>query len=433
MDVDERLAAFLRIPSVSADPSRREDVRRAGEWLAGRVRELGGTADVRGDGRLVVGEIRAARDDAPTVLAYGHYDVQPPEPLELWESDPFEPVTRDGWLYARGVADDKGQLWMQLQAAEELVRGGGLPVHLRVVCDGEEESAGDSIVQFLRADERGADAAVVFDGWMKRWGHPELCTATRGVLAADVELRTGERDLHSGHYGGTALNAIHALAQTLVGAFARDGRLPDPLRAGVRPPSAEELESWSRLSPGEEELRRVGAARLDPRAADEFYVRAWAEPSLDVTAILGGKPGMRNTTLVSRASALVTVRLAPGQDVETIGRALEGLLHGAAPEGAELEVRWEGTPAGVLPTDERVQRAALGALERAFDRRPLLVRSGGTLPIVPALADARIPSVLVGMATPDCNTHSPNERLPLEALDVGVRAARELYLALGEL
>jgi len=281
---------------------------------------------------------------------------------------------------------------------------------------------------------RGADAAVVFDGWMKRWGHPEICTATRGVLAADVELRTGDRDLHSGHYGGTALNAIHALAQTLVAVFPReDGRLPKPLCEGVVRPDADELESWTRLSPGDEELRRVGARPLDPRAADEFYVRAWAEPSLDVTAILGGKPGLRNTTLVSRASALVTVRLVPDQDVATVGAALERLLREAAPDGTELDIRWEGTPPGILPADERVQGAALEALERAFGRRPLLVRSGGTLPIVPALAAAGIPSILAGMATPDCNTHSPNERMPLEAFDVGVRAARELYLALGEL
>jgi acetylornithine deacetylase/succinyl-diaminopimelate desuccinylase-like protein len=430
---DERLAEFLRIPSVSADPERADDVRRAGEWVAEYVGGLGGKAGVVEGGRLVVGEIPSSRPGAPTVLAYGHYDVQPPDPLELWESDPFELVERDGWLYARGVADDKGQLWMQLRAAEELVRGGGLPVNLRVVSDGEEESAGESIVRFLEDDERGADAAVVFDGWMKHWGHPEICTATRGVLAADVELRTGDRDLHSGHYGGTALNAIHALTQTLLAVFPREGRLPEPLRAGVVSPTPDELASWARLTSGDEELRRVGASPLDDRAAEEFYLRAWAEPSLDVTAILGGKPGLRNTTLVSRASALVTVRLVPGQEVATVGAALERLLREAAPEGAQLDIRWDGTPPGVLPADDRVRGAALEALERAFGRPALLVRSGGTLPIVPALAAAGIPSLLVGMATPDCNTHSPNERMPLEAFDVGVRAARELYLALGEL
>jgi acetylornithine deacetylase/succinyl-diaminopimelate desuccinylase-like protein len=428
------LSDFLRIPSVSADPARAGDVTRAGEWVAGYVRRLGGGAEVIAGGRLVVGEIPASVGaDAPTVLAYGHYDVQPPDPLDLWESDPFEAVARDGWLYARGVADDKGQLWMQLKAADELVRERRLPVNLRVVCDGEEESAGDEIARFIERDERGADAAVAMDGWMKRWGHPEIVTATRGIVGADVELRTGERDIHSGHYGGTALNAIHALAQALTAVFPRDGRLPEPLRQGIVPPSSDERESWSAMPPGDEELLRVGAKPLDPRAAEEFYVRTWAEPSLDVTAILGGKPGLRNTTIISRASAQVTVRVTPGQDPAVIGAALEQLLREAAPEGSELTVELSGGPAGVLAREGPVLEAGLDALERVFGVRPLVVRVGGTLPIVPALAAARIPTLLIGMATPDCNTHSPNERMPLESFPAGVAAARELYLELGAL
>jgi acetylornithine deacetylase/succinyl-diaminopimelate desuccinylase-like protein len=382
----------------------------------------------------MAGEIpSSAGRDAPTVLAYGHYDVQPPDPLELWETDPFEPEVRDEWLYGRGVADDKGQLWMQLKAAEELVREGRLPVQLRFVCDGEEESAGDEVARFLEYDQRGADAAVVFDGWMKRWGRPEIVTATRGIVSAEVELRTGDRDLHSGHYGGTALNAIHALAHALGAVFPRDGRLPEPLRKGVVPPSADELESWRGMPAGEEELARVGAKPLDARAADEFYVRAWAEPSVDVTAILGGKPGLRNTTLVSRASAQVTVRLVPDQEPERIGAALERLLREGAPEGSELDVTLAGGPPGVLAREGPVLQAGLDVLERAFGRRPLVVRTGGSLPIVPALAAAGIPTILAGMATPDSNTHSPNERLLVEAFPTGVRAARELYFALAAL
>jgi acetylornithine deacetylase/succinyl-diaminopimelate desuccinylase-like protein len=427
------LSELLRIPSISADPGKGEAVRQAAEWVAAYVARLGGTAEVLAHGRLVAGEIPASGGAAPTVLAYGHYDVQPPDPLELWESDPFEPSVRGDWLYARGVADDKGQLWMQLKAAEELVREGRLPVNLRFVCDGEEESAGDEIARYLERDERGADAAVVMDGWMKRWGTPEIVTATRGIVSADVELRTGDRDLHSGHYGGTALNAIHALAQTLTAVFARDGRLPEPLREGVVPPSDDELESWREMPPGDEELARVGAKPLDPRAAEEFYVRAWAEPSLDVTAVLGGKPGLRNTTLVSRATAQVTVRLVPDQDPEVIGAALERLLREQAPAGSELDVMLAGGPPGVLARHGPVLDAGVAALERAFGRRPLVVRTGGSLPIVPALAAAGIPTILAGMATPESNTHSPNERLRLEAFPTGVRAARELYLALGEL
>ena len=298
----DELGEFLAIPSVSADPAHAGDVTRAAEWIAGTVRRLGGEMDILEGGRLVAGEI-AGQPGAPTVLVYGHYDVQPPDPLELWESDPFTADARGEWLYARGVADDKGQLWMQLKAIESLVGEGPPPVNFRIVCDGEEETGGDEINRYLANDEGQADACVVLDGWMKRRNTPEFVVATRGLIALDLKVRTGERDLHSGHYDGTALNAIHALAQALTALFSHDGRLPEPLRAGVTPPSEDEIDGWRDLPSGVEELERVGAVPLDASAADEFYIRVFVEPSLDVTGILGGKPGVRNTTLVSRASA----------------------------------------------------------------------------------------------------------------------------------
>jgi acetylornithine deacetylase/succinyl-diaminopimelate desuccinylase-like protein len=428
------LADFLRIPSVSADPRHDRDVTRAAEWVAARVGYAGGSAEVREQGRLVVGEIPASTaSPAPTILVYGHYDVQPPEPLELWETDPFEATVRGDWLHARGVADDKGQLWTQLKAAELLAAERSLPVNLRIVCDGEEESGGETIARFLAGDERGADAAVVFDGWMKRRRVPELVVATRGVIAIDVEVQTGARDLHSGHYGGTALNAVHALVEALGALFPRDGRLPEPLRQGILPPSAEERAAWRELPPGEEELRKVGAPPLDEQAAEEFYLRTWAEPSVDVNGIVGGKPGLRNTTLVSRAAANLTIRIAPGQDVQTVAEAAEVLLRAATPAGAALDIRWEGVPPGTTPADSEALRLAADALEGVFGRRPLLVRAGGTLPIVHALAERRIPLVMLGLALPESHTHSPNERMLLETLDLGVVAARELYVALATL
>jgi acetylornithine deacetylase/succinyl-diaminopimelate desuccinylase-like protein len=430
----DELADFLRIPSVSADAQRAEDVARAAEWVAAHVRRAGGTAGVAEEGRLVVGEIPASTvPDAPTVLVYGHYDVQPPDPLDLWETDPFEATVRGEWLHARGVADDKGQLWMQLKAAELLAGEGALPVTLRVVCDGEEETGGETIARFLETDERGADAAVVFDGWMKQRGVPELVVATRGVIAFDVEVQTGIRDLHSGHYGGTALNAIHALVEALSALFPSDGRLPESLRQGLLQPTDEELAAWRELPPGEGELRKVGAPPLDERAAEDFYVRTWAEPSIDVNGIVGGKPGLRNTTLVSRASANFTIRLAPGQDVQTIAHAAESLLRVAAPLGAALDIRWEGTPPGMTSPDSEPIRLALEAFERIFGRRPLLVRAGGSLPIVHALGERGIPLVLAGLALPESHTHSPNERMLLETFELGVAAARETYVALAEL
>ncbi len=376
---------------------------------------------------------RAHQTRPPTVLVYGHYDVQPPDPLEAWETDPFAAGVRGEWLYARGVADDKGQLWMQLEAISSLVAEGELPVSFRIVCDGEEETGGDAISRFLLADDGPVDACLILDGWMKRRNRPELVVATRGLVALDLEVRTGDRDLHSGHYGGTALNAIHALAGTLTALFPSDGRLPEPLREGVTQPSDDELAGWSELPPGAEELERVGAVPLDDRAADEFYVRAFVEPSLDVTGILGGKPGLRNTTLVSRASAGVTIRVAPGQDAEILSAAAERLLREALPPGATLEVKAELTQPAVLPRDTEALRLALEAFGDVFGRRPLVVRAGGTLPILAALSERGIPTVMAGLALPDSHTHSPNERMLVETFPLGVAAARATYRALGSL
>jgi acetylornithine deacetylase/succinyl-diaminopimelate desuccinylase-like protein len=429
----EELSAFLAIPSVSADPVHTRDVERAAEWVAEKIRSIGGDAEVREDGRLLVGEI-AGPEHAPTVLVYGHYDVQPPAPLELWESEPFAAEVRGEWLYARGVADDKGQLWMQLKAIEELVAEGSLPVTFRVVCDGEEETGGDAINRFLAEDAGRVDACVVLDGWMKRRNSPEFVVATRGLVALDVVVRTGERDLHSGHYGGTALNAIHALAQALTALFPSDGRLPEPLRAGVVHPSADEAEGWLELPPGAEELARVGAAPLDDRADEDFYERVFVEPSLDVTGILGGKPGLRNTTIVSTAAAGITIRVAPGQDPAELATAAEELLREALPAEASLEiVNADLTPPAVLPRGTDVVSAAKDAFEGVFGRRPLIVRAGGTLPITAALAARGIPTVMAGLALPDSHTHSPNERMLVETFPLGVAAARETYRALGAL
>jgi acetylornithine deacetylase/succinyl-diaminopimelate desuccinylase-like protein len=428
----DELAAFLAIPSVSADPAHAGDVRSAAEWVGAKVESVGGSAEVREEGRLLVSEIPGP-PSSPTVLVYGHYDVQPPDPLELWESDPFVAEPRGEWLYARGVADDKGQLWMQLKAIESLAAEGERPVTFRVVCDGEEETGGDAISRFLDADDGRVDACVVFDGWMKTRNTPELVVATRGLVALDVDVQTGDRDLHSGHYGGTALNAIHALAQALTALFSRDGRLPEPLRAGVSPPAKDEIAGWRGLPPGSDELARVGAVPLDPKAAEEFYVRAFVEPSVDVTGIVGGKPGLRNTTLVSRASAGVTIRVAPGQDPDELAATAEQLLRAALPEGATMDVAVESTPPAVLPRDTDAVRLASDAFAGVFGRPPLIVRAGGTLPILAALARRKIPTVMAGLALPDSHTHSPNERMLLETFPLGVAAARETYRALAVL
>jgi acetylornithine deacetylase/succinyl-diaminopimelate desuccinylase-like protein len=432
------LTEFIAIPSVSADPAHREDVKRAGEWVCDFIRRIGGTAELTpfGDKELALGEIPASHDpeNAPTVLCYGHFDVQPPAPLELWDTDPFA-LTIDGdWAYGRGVTDDKGQVFILLKAAQKLVEANALPVNLRFACDGEEEVGGHTIVDYLGIDDRGADAGIIFDGGMLAVDLPAFDLATRGLIAFDVDVKTGERDLHSGMYGGAALNAVHVLMRCFDAVLARsNGLLPEPLRAGIAAPTAEELSSWSALPPGAEELSSQGAQPLDPDAAAQFYVRTFAEPSADVTGFLGGKPGLRNTTLSVKAAGQVTIRLAPGQDFDTIGSTAERLMREAAPPGAELDIRWEGAPPGLVKPDSPAVQLGLDAFEQALGVRPLLVRAGGTLPIMPALADRGIPTVLTGFGLPESNVHSPNEKFLVRYFELGVETAAALYTKLGEL
>ena len=432
------LAELIAIPSVSADPAHREDVKRAGEWVCELIRRIGGTAELTpfGDRELVLGEIRASNGagDAPTVLVYNHFDVQPPAPLELWESDPFELDVRGEWAYGRGVTDDKGQLWLVLRAAQRLVEAGALPVNLRIAYDGEEEIGGHTIADWVAQDERGADAAVIFDGGMLRRDVPVIELATRGLVGFDVKVRTGARDLHSGMYGGVALNAIHVLMSCLDAVLAGpDGRLPEPLRAGIDAPTADELEAWSQLPAGAESLSEAGARPLDGKAAEEFYARVWAEPSTDVNGILGGKPGVRNTTLSVAAAGEFSIRLAPGQDVETIGTAAERLLREAAPEGAELEIVWAGSNPGLVRPDAPAVQLAVEAFEQGLGIRPLLTRVGGSIPLMPALTEKGIDTILTGFGLPESNIHSPNERFLVPYFAAGIDTAAALFTALGRL
>lgn len=435
----DELAGLLRIPSISADAAHAADVVRAGEWVRDKILAAGGEAElVMWKGQpLVIGEIRASRDagSAPAVLCYGHFDVQPPAPLELWESEPFEPTIRDGWIYARGIADDKGQLYMLLQAAAELSAAGELPVNVRFTCDGEEETGGHSIVDYLAQDERGADAAIVFDSGYLKVGVPSFDIAVRGMGYFHVKVRTGERDLHSGLFGGAALNAMHALMQTLQGVLAGpDGRVPEPLRAGVAPATATEIESWKTLTPGAEEISSQGARPMDDRAESDFYPRTWAEPAVDVHGLHGGSPLLQKTVLPVEAEANVSIRLAPGQDPDVIIPEFERLLREAAPDGAEVEItRMAASPPGLVPPDSPAVQLALDAFEETTGTRPLLVRSGGSIPIVPALAGRGIPVVVSGFSLPDSNIHSPNERLRAEYLPLGVAVARALFTRLGQL
>jgi acetylornithine deacetylase/succinyl-diaminopimelate desuccinylase-like protein len=421
-------ADWLRIPSISAGARNDAGLRAAAEWAQRRVLAAGGTCelvDTPGGAPLVVGELRAAREDAPTVLIYGHYDVQDPGDEGDWTTPPFEPDIRDGRLYARGAADDKGNFLPLLHVACAMADAGELPVHVRVLVEGAEESGADDVNQWVLADERGADCAVVFDSGMVDAETPAITTATRGIVFAAVEVRTGERIAHSGVYGGAALNAFHALHAALAAVLpGPDGRLPAPLRAGVEPPTEEELAGWAALPGGAAELAAAGARPSDPAAADEFYVRTGADASLDVHRIRGGEA---RTIVPPTAACDLSVRLAPGQEPAEISRALEELLRGALPAGAELTYSAVlVTPSRFDPGSEAI-RIARGALERACGRAPVMIRTGGSLPILTAFSERGIPVIVSGFGLPEDAFHAPDESFAVTSLDLGLRSARALY------
>jgi acetylornithine deacetylase/succinyl-diaminopimelate desuccinylase-like protein len=434
------LAEFVAIPSVSADTAHAGDIETAAAWIAAKIRDGRGTAEIVpwGTRPLVIGEIAASAspDSAPTILTYAHFDVQPPDPLELWESPPFELTRRDGKLYARGVADDKGNMFALVEAARQLSEEGALPVNVRFAFDGEEEVGGDSIVHWLEQDEGRADAALILDGAMSSREQPIFYVGVRGMLYLHLRVRTGTTDMHSGMFGAAALNAAHALMRALASVLPReDGRLPDELRQGATPPTAEELGAWAQLPAGAEQLSHYGATPIAAGAGDDFYLRTFADTSLDVNGFASGSPDLVKTVLPVEARANVSLRLAPGQDPETIRGVFERLVREALPEGAELEitVKNKARPA-LTPTDAKAIMLAGDAFESVVGARPLLVRTGGTLPIYAALVDRGLPTLATGFGIEsECNVHAPNENVPEDAIDLGVATLRDVLTRLGAL
>ena len=439
-ELRDQLAELIAIPSVSADAAHASDIEAAAAWVAGRINEGGGTAELVpwGTRPLVIGELPASEnaDSAPTILCYAHFDVQPPDPLQLWESPPFALTQRDGRLYARGVADDKGNLFVLVEAARQLAAEGGLPVNVRFAFDGEEEVGGDSIVEWVEQDEGRADAALILDGGMVRRDLPAFAVGVRGMLYFHLTVKTGTTDMHSGMFGLAALNANHALMAALASVLPRaNGRLPDALREGATPPTDEELDAWSKLPSGADQLSHYGAAEIAPGATEEFYLRTFADTSLDVNGIASGSPDLVKTVLPVEARANVSIRLAPGQEPEAIRAVFERLVRESLPAGAELEIELRNSARPALtPTDAPSIRLAADAFESTIGKRPLLVRSGGTLPIYASLVARGLPTLATGFGIEsECNVHAPNENVPENALELGVATMREVFVRLGEL
>jgi acetylornithine deacetylase/succinyl-diaminopimelate desuccinylase-like protein len=436
----DELFDWLRIPSISTGGGDPADLARAADWAAQKVRRAGGEAELvttrEGGNPLVIGELRAsdptAADAAPTVLIYGHYDVQGAEPLDLWTSPPFEPEVRDGRVYARGAADDKGNFLPLLHAACELAKAGELPVNVRVAIEGEEEAGGESISAWLKDDPRGADAAIVYDSGMVGPDRPAITVGLRGVYLMTFDVRAAERDLHSGMYGGSALNALHALHRGLAAVIPdADGRVRDELRVGIVPPSDEERASWADLPAGEEALRAAGARPSYPGAGAEFVERNGSDTAVDVDQIVAGDT---RTVIPAVARATVSIRVAPGQDVDAMGAELERLIREALPDGAEMTVRSRhSAPPAHFPADSPALRIAGDAIERAVGVAPAYVRSGGAIPFVADLGEKGIPTIVTGFVLPDDPFHAPNESFSLRGLELGYRSARELLTGLAAL
>jgi acetylornithine deacetylase/succinyl-diaminopimelate desuccinylase-like protein len=433
----DELYAWLRIPSVSSGDGEPADLERAARFVCDRIEEAGGTASVVSTpgNPLAVGELRSFREDAPTVLIYGHYDVQSVSPREEWHSNPFEPEVRDGRIYARGASDDKGNFLPLLHVACRLALAGELPVHVRVLVEGEEEVGGHHALDWLEADERGADCAIVFDAGMEDEDTPALTIGVRGIMQLAIDVRTAPRNLHSGMYGGAALNASHALMQALSPLLPNaDGLLREELRAGRIEPTEDERASWATLADGSVVLGEVAATPLSEAAANDFYVRNWSEPSFDINGIAAGDAQHPRTILLGTARAMISIRLAPGQDAAQIRDTAERLIRNAAPDGAELTITQHGLgrPAMFDPSLPAL-RLARAAIHRATGTDPVLVRSGGSIPILATLADRGIPTILTGFSLPGDDLHAPNESYRLASLYLGEDAAERLYAALSEL
>ena len=432
--IRDELEEWLRIPSVSTGGGDADALGAACDWAIERIEAAGGTAEalsVNGSHAMVVGELRAGQGDAPTVLSYGHYDVQDPGPLDLWESPPFEPTERDGRLYARGAADDKGNFLPLLHVACELARAGELPVNVRFLIEGEEEIGSEGLIRYLKEEPPEVDAAIIFDSLMADERTPAINTGVRGVVMGPVEVRTSARDLHSGLYGGAVLNATHVLMQVLREVLpGPDGRAREELRAGVLAADDAEREGWARLPSGADMIAEAGASEVTDGAAAEFWERTGSEPSVDVNMLTAGEP---RTVIPSVARAQLSIRLAPGQSAADIAAETERLLRAALPDGAELSVNFDLADPAHFDPKEPVLQLAAGAFERACGTPPAFVRLGGTLPFLSMLAEQGVPTIVSGFALGADAFHAPNESFRLESLRLGEATARELYRALAGL
>jgi acetylornithine deacetylase/succinyl-diaminopimelate desuccinylase-like protein len=434
--VDE-LKAFLAIPSISALPAHAPDLRRCAEWTAAEMTRVGlenvRLIDTPGN-PVVYGDWLHA-PDAPTMLFYGHYDVQPVDPLELWESPPFEATVRDGEIYARGAADDKGQIFMHFKAIEAHMKTTGrLPVNIKVIIEGEEEVGSAHLDDFVRAnrDLLKADVVVISDSAMFDRGVPSICYSLRGLVYFQIDLRGSKSDLHSGLFGGAVANPNMVLAQILAQMKDRGGRIKIPgFYDEVRALSEEERAAWKALPFNEKKYKKeLGAPKLAGEKEYTVLERVWARPTFEVNGLLGGFTGEGAKTVIPAvAMAKVSMRLVPDQDPDVIAQRFEAYLRKVAPKTVELKItRMHGGKPWITDYDNRFVQAASRAIEQGFGKPPVFCREGGSIPVVSTFQqELGVPAVLFGVGLPDENAHAPNEKLDLDNFHNGIAASAILY------
>src|SRR5579864_4799311 len=417
----EELKDFLRIPSISTLPEHKPDVQKAAHFVADSLKRAGieNVEIIPTDGNpLVYGEWLHA-PGKPTVLCYGHYDVQPPDPLELWQSPPFEPAVRDGNIYARGSADDKGQMYMHIKAVEALrAVNGTLPVNLKFLIEGEEEVGGASIAAYVARNpvKLKADVALVSDTALYADGIPTLCIGLRGLVYMEIEATGPARDLHSGLYGGAAPNPIFGLIELLSKCKDAQGNIRIPgMYDDVAAPAPAESDSWKLLPFREADFLKneVGSKALAGEPAYSVLERIWARPTFEVHGIAGGFTGAGAKTVIpSKATAKVSFRLVPKQNPDKILASFREFLQRNAPAGVRIELRvLSASPALMVDPSHPAIQAAARAFSDMLGRPTVFTRSGGSIPVVGDFANhLHIPSILMGFGLPDDGLHSPNEK-----------------------
>ncbi len=431
------LKEFLRIPSISTDPERKGDVRRAAEWLAEHMRSIGleNTVIEETEGHPIVYAEHIDDPSKPTYLVYGHYDVQPPDPLDLWKTPPFEPDVRDGKIFARGATDDKGQLFCHVKAVEaHLATNGSLPVNLKFLIEGEEEVGSPNLEPWVHAqkDRLECDAVIISDSSMYGPGMPAIMYGLRGLAYFEVKVTGPDHDLHSGLYGGAVANPINVLAKMIASLHDEDGRVTIPgFYDAVRDLDDAEREEWAALPFDEADYKaELGVDELHGEKGYTTIERTTARPTLDCNGIWGGFTGQgAKTVLPSHANAKFSCRLVPDQDPREIEELVVSHLKRIAPASVKVEacIHHGGHPF-IAERDNPAVQAASRAFEKSWGKRPVFIRGGGSIPVVATFDQVlSAPTVLMGFGLNDDRLHSPNEKFDVECFEQGIRTSAHLW------